>query len=71
MPVTLAQARGFVVSYSVTYVPTSKRRNVVSIPGNQSSLLITGLEMMMEYSVTLMAHTSAGHSDGTTLVLQS
>ena len=41
------------------------------VPGNQSSFLITGLELMMEHSITVMTHTSAGPSDGTTLILQS
>ena len=72
-PATLAEARGFIVSYSVSYVPTGLTDNQqeVMVPENQSSFLITGLELMMEYSITVMTHTSAGPSDGTTLILLS
>ena len=60
-----ADARGDVVSYSILYTPVTRQGedNVVVVTGNQSSVLIGGLDPQQTYTVQVWATTAAG--DGT------
>ena len=60
-----ADARGDVVSYSILYTPVTRQGedNVVVVTGNQSSVLIGGLDPQQTYRVEVWATTAAG--DGT------
>ena len=58
-----ADARGDVVSYSILYTPVTVQRedNLVVVPGNQSSVLIGGLDPQQTYRVEVWATTAAGN----------
>ena len=47
-PATLAEARGFIVSYVPTRLTDNQQE--VMVPENQSSFLITGLELIQYHS---------------------
>ena len=60
---SLADARGDVLSYSILYTPVTIQRedNLVVVPGNQSSVLIGGLDPQQTYRVEVWATTAAGN----------
>ena len=60
-----ADAGGDVLSYSILYIPVTIQRenNPVVVPGNQTSVLIGGLDPQQTYTVQVWATTAAG--DGT------
>ena len=57
-----ADARGDVVSYSILYTPVTRQGedNVVVVTGNQSSVLIRGLDPQVTYTVQVWVTTAAG-----------
>ena len=59
---SLADARGDVLSYSILYTPVTIQRedNPVVVPGNKSSVLIGGLDPQQTYTVQVWATTAAG-----------
>ena len=59
---SLADARGDVLSYSILYSPVTIQRedNAVVVPGNKSSVLIGGLDPQQTYTVQVWATTAAG-----------
>lgn len=65
-PLSLEEARGFITSYSVSYSSDDgqRRRDVeagtVSVPGDQSSVSLTGLDSDRRYSISVAAATAAG-----------
>ena len=67
-PLTLSEARGFVVFYSIAYTPTpnTRRRQApqdtmyVNASADSSSVTVEGLDGDLTYSVTMAAATRAG-----------
>ena len=63
-PISLAEARGFVSSYTIAY--QSERNNFslsamkISVPGNQTIVVIDGLNPDLTYHIKVWANTSAG-----------
>lgn len=64
---TLEEARGFIISYVVTYSSDSQRRkrvtNTVNVQGDQISVTIPDLDSNIKYSVSVAATTAAGMGD--------
>ena len=68
IPLTLEEARGFVTGYTVTYTAEEeeKRRKrdhdsgSETVPGDESSVAIDGLDPDAQYSVSVAAETAAG-----------
>ena len=65
-PLTLTQARGFLTGYTITLAPTPisrKRQNngiVIAMAGpTDTSIVVTGLNPTVQYSVTVVGGTSA------------
>ena len=69
-PLTLTQARGFLTGYTITLTPisTSRKRQTSGIvtvmagPTN-TSIVVTGLNPTLHYSVTVAGNTSVGGGD--------
>ena len=61
-PLTLTEARGFILNYTVSYTQTTRSREIVnvSVSSEQSSVVIGGLDRSKGYSVQVWASTSAG-----------
>ena len=66
-PLILAQARGFLTGYTITLTPTPtsrKRQNngiVIAMAGpTGTSIVVTGLNPTVQYSVTVVGGTSVG-----------
>ena len=66
-PLTLPQARGFLTGYTITITPTPisrKRQNngaVIAMAGpTDTSIVVTGLNPTLQYSVTVAGGTSVG-----------
>ena len=67
-PLTLSEARGFVIFYGIAYTPTSnsRRRQApqdmmrVNASADSSNVTIMGLDRKLGYSVTVSAITRAG-----------
>ena len=61
---TLIEARGFIVSYTVLYqrIAGDRKRQInnLLVPGNESSALIGDLNLSSAYQVFVRASTSAG-----------
>lgn len=65
-PLTLEEARGFIAEYAVTYSSDDGRRKrshetgTVTVPGDATSVTLTGLDHEERYSVSVAARTVAG-----------
>ena len=62
-PLTLVEARGFVLYYTITYETLANRKREVQtlqIPEGESVAVIGGLEAASPYTVAITASTSAG-----------
>ena len=66
-PLTLAQTRGFLTGYTITLTPTPisrKRQNngiVTAMAGpTATSIVVTGLNPTLQYSVTVVGGSSVG-----------
>ena len=64
---TLAEARGFIINYTITYFPIlsnndGQQSNTLSVivNGNMTNITIEGLEDNLMYSVQISANTGAG-----------
>ena len=58
---TAIQARGHVTNYTISYQPTGTvEQKTKVVPGDQSSVVIGGLDPYQAYSVQVWANTAAG-----------
>ena len=72
VPLTIVEARGFILNYLIEYseVGSSRRRkrqttgSLVEVPASQSSVLINDLTPGVSYNVGVTAANSAGSSPG-------
>lgn len=68
---TLTEARGFVVTYTVLYqrISGDRKRQIsdIVVPGNESSAIIGGLNPASAYRVFVRASTLAGDGPYTSL----
>ena len=64
-PLTLVEARGIILSYTVSYTPTDRARQTltVSADSEQDHVLIGDLDPSKGYTVLVWATTSAGDGD--------
>ena len=67
-PVTIVQARGF-ISFTVTYTPSTggrarRQSSSVRVPGDQSNVVIGGLDPALEYDVAIATQSGGGVSQG-------
>ena len=72
-PLNKAQARGF-ISFTVTYTVSTGRRarrqsSSVRVSGDQSSVVIGGLDPALEYDVTIATESGGGVSQGMSTLL--
>ena len=74
-PLTLSEARGFIISYTVFYSPQVSRRkrqepNIMqkTVSGNVSQTTIDGLGPNTTYDVQMSANTKAGASSFTEVI---
>ena len=72
-PLNKAQARGFIVQYIITYTISTRGRvpQSVSVPADQMSMVVGGLDLGSGYDVTVGAQSRGGTSQGTWLYLLS
>ena len=75
MPLTVAETRGFIKNYTISYTPiyiSQKRQQPVtmfkSVGGDQSSATINGLEKNAAYAVQMFATTGGGQEKNGTIV---
>ena len=61
-PLTLEQARGFITHYTVLY-QSSTLMEVVTVPGNETTVVIGGLDVTQSYSISVSAGTSVGNGE--------
>lgn len=61
-PISLVEARGFVLSYTIVIVDdeTGKLMAFKTVAGDQTSVTINGLSSDLSYQVQVWANTSAG-----------
>ena len=69
IPLTLSEARGFIISYTVFYSPQVSRRKwqephtmQKTVSGNVNRTTIDGLDSNTDYDVQMSANTKAGNS---------
>ena len=61
--IPITEARGFIQSYFILYLPNDNRRrqiSSVSVPATDSSVVIGGLDPDEAYNVSISASTNAG-----------
>ena len=61
--IPITDSNGIIGSYHITYVPITIINGIsrnVSVSGNESSVIITGLDVDVAYSVSVSANTGAG-----------
>ena len=75
MPLTVAEARGFIKNYTISYTPiyiSQKRQQPVamykSVDGDQSSATVDGLDENAAYAVQMFATTGGGQGKIGTIV---
>lgn len=70
--ITLEQAQGLIVSYSITYQPSDASGPIQSESAGPDSreFTITGLEASLGYTVSVAAVTTAGSGPSSSVTLQ-
>lgn len=68
VPLTIVEARGFLLPYIIFYTRAngssngSQEESMTSVPANQSNTVIDGLEAEVEYDVSVFGQTNTGLS---------
>ena len=65
-PINIVQARGF-ISFNVTYAAfiehkTKRQTNSVTVAGDQSNVVVGGLDPVLQYNVTIATQSGGGTS---------
>ena len=69
--IPITEARGFIKSYLILYLPNDNRRRQISslsVPATDSSVVIGGLDPDISYSVSISASTNVGQGKFTNVV---